>query len=62
MTGVLGIFGLYLIQPYTPLIVGMASLFFAWQFFMSTLPEVEDWRYKILEAEINSLKKWVYKF
>ena len=59
---ILGTFGMYLIQPYAPLVVGVTCLFFAWQLFMSTLPEIEDWRYSILKAEVESLKRWVYKF
>ena len=55
---ILGIFGYYLIQPYAPLVVGMISLFFAWQLFQSTLPEMEDWRLRIMQAEIDSLKRW----
>ena len=59
---ILGTFGLYLIQPYALLVVGVACLFFAWQLFVSALPEIEDWRYTILKAEVESLKRWVYKF
>ena len=55
---ILGIFGYYLIQPYAPLVVGMILLFFAWQLFQSTLPEMEDWRLRIMQAEIDSLKRW----
>ena len=55
---ILGIFGYYLIQPYAPLVVGMISLFFAWQLFQSTLPEMEDWRLRIMQAELDSLKRW----
>lgn len=59
---ILGTFGLYLIQPYSPLVVGVACLFFAWQLFVSTLPEMVDWRYTLLKAEVENLKRWVYKF
>jgi len=59
---ILGTFGLYLIKPYAPLVVGVACFFFAWQLFVSALPEIEDWRYTILKAEVESLKRWVYKF
>jgi hypothetical protein len=59
---ILGMFGLYLIQPYAPLVVGCTCLFFAWQLFMSTLPSLESWRYTILKAEVESLKRWVHKF
>ncbi len=55
---ILGIFGYYLIQPYAPLVVGLTCLFFAWELFRSTLPELEDWRFKYLQAELNSLKRW----
>ena len=58
LVAILGIFGYYLIQPYAPLVVGMISLFFAWQLFQSTLPEMEDWRLRIMQAEIDSLKRW----
>jgi len=59
---ILGTFGLYLIQPYALLVVGVACLFFAWQLFVSALPEIEDWRYTLLKAEVENLKRWVYKF
>ena len=55
---ILGTFGLYLIQHYAPLVVGVTCLFFAWQLFQSTLPEMEDWRLRIMQAEIDSLKRW----
>ena len=58
LVAILGIFGYYLIQPYAPLVVGMISLFFAWQLFQSTLPEMEDWRLRIMQAELDSLKRW----
>ena len=53
---ILGIFGLLLNTTLRTLVVGMISLFFAWQLFQSTLPEMEDWRLRIMQAELDSLK------
>tara|TARA_Y100001951_G_C11202765_1_gene218135 strand:- start:492 stop:722 length:231 start_codon:yes stop_codon:yes gene_type:complete len=56
MIGLCLIFGLYLIQPFVQLIFGAFLLVVAWMIFQSMLPEVKDWRYESLRAEMDGLR------
>lgn len=60
---VLGLFGLWCIQPYSQLIVGLACLWCMFELFKSTLVDFdEDWQFNYLKDRIRRVEKDILKF
>tara|TARA_B100001029_G_scaffold179851_1_gene191629 strand:+ start:1793 stop:2035 length:243 start_codon:yes stop_codon:yes gene_type:complete len=59
---VIGLFGLWCIQPYAQLLFGLACLWIVFEIFKSTLPdEGHDWKFEYLKKRISKLEdKWFY--